>query len=65
MNKGSKTNRDPEVNDVVLVDGADQLRLGRILSISDNKTSAEVRIGRKIIQQAIKNLKVLSFYREV
>ena len=61
--KGSRTGREAEVDDVVLVTTGTGTKMGRIINISDNKTSAEVRMGKKIVSQAIKNLKVLSFYR--
>ena len=58
-----RTDREAEIDDVVLVDVGGQTKMGRILSISERKTTAEVRVGKKTLQQAIKNLKVLSFYR--
>ena len=61
--KGSRTGREAEIDDVVLVSAGTGTKLGRIINISNNKTSAEVRIGKKVVSQAIKNLRVLSFYR--
>ena len=65
VKKTDKTDREPELNDVVLVDvGGNGYKMGRIVSISENRTSAEVQMGRKTQAQAVKNLKVLSFYRK-
>ena len=61
--KGQDSHRAASVNDVVLVEAGPQVKLGRILSLTQNGTTAEVKIGRKTISQAVKNLKVLSFYR--
>ena len=63
--KGTKSNLLPEKNDVALLDNGDGkgLRFARVVSVNDNKTSAEVLTGGKLKTVAVRNLRILSIFR--
>ena len=65
VKKGQRSMVEPEENDIVLVDYNDgqKFRLGRIVSLNTNKTTAEVAVSGKKKEVAVNNLRILSIFR--
>ena len=65
VKKGKRSHVEAEVGDIVLLDYEDnkKLRMARILSLNEDKTTAEVLVKGKPKQQAVASLRVLSTFR--
>ena len=63
--KGQNKGEELQIGDIVLVDFRDNAahRMGLVMKITDNKTTAEVRVGNKTFTEPVKNLRCLSVYR--
>ena len=65
VKKGQRSHTEPQLDDVVLVDYNDgqRFRLGRIVSLNENKTTAVVSVSRKKKEVAVNSLRILSIFR--
>ena len=66
VKKGKRSYIQPQVGDIVLLDYEDgkKLRLAKIISLNETKTTAELLVNKKSKFQAVASLRVLSTYRE-
>ena len=66
VKKGKRSYVEPQVGDIVLLDYEDgkKLRLAKIISLNQNKTTAELLVNKKSKFQAVASLRVLSTYRQ-
>ena len=66
VKKGARSHAEAEVGDIVMIDYKDnkKLRLAKIISLNENKTTAEVLVNGKSKYQAVNTLRVLSIYRQ-